>query len=624
MAGVYCIIMPPHLTCNAVIARRISVAMLLFPWQGTRVIEAEPGRVWLGAVANARDDAALERVSGCVGHCSAVIEGWLLRSRVECGAEPLIAKERYAEAVLAAYGRLGKEFASALEGQFNAIVHDRDAGVVVIGNSRHEHSPLYLAERGAAFGAATSLGPLGACGLFKPVVDPHAAASFLAYGQLFDDETLLDGVRVMDQATVLEVTVDGAHLRATRYWDLSRVELTPTDQPPREQVGHLVETLRAAGRRAAQRGRRLVAGLSGGLDSRLNLAAVAPHAPGLVAWTFGAPGAADLETAAAVCRILGIQHLTYPIDPMAIERNALDFVSTVDGSMTAAFAYQLDRARDLRERADVVCNGYAGEVIVRGSMLDLKEKEWIPYARGRLSLGPPAPHPRFECNRDKDAVVRYLQCKYGRLTGLFGVARPAIPQFAELIERSLSRLRATVPAHLLAEAWIVENRGRRWTMMGIVSDRHFYADASVFYDYDFQDGCFAIPARHRRGGRLYLPLLTALAPQLASVPSGNTGLPVGASRARFLVSHIVARAWGRRRGVSTGASPADWARGPLREACSALIDDTRTRERPWWDDEALVRSWLAHLAGEVDFAAEIGLIAAVELFCRRWVDPFQA
>jgi hypothetical protein len=368
-----------------------------------------------------------------------------------------------------------------------------------------------------------------------------------------------------------------------------------------------------------------VVGLSGGLDSRLNLAAVAPHLPDLAAWTFGAPGASDLETAAEICRRLGMRHLTYPIDPAATPRNASDFVATVDGCMTAAFAYQLDRARDLREQADVVLNGYAGEVIVRGVMLDLKEKDWARWARGRMGLGPRAPHPRYERNASFDDRLCFLQHKYGRLSGLCPVlARPA-PPFAELAGAELERLGGAVRAGMLAEAWILENRGRRWTMMGAVSDRHFYADGSVFYDYDFQDRCFATPPRIRRGGRLYAPLLRALDPRLAEIPSGNTGLPVGASRATVVASRLAERIMRGRtaRSVSTGASHAAWTRGVLKDHYQSLLEDARTLARPWWDGQALVGRWRAHLAGQVDFSAELGLVAAVELFTRRWVDADQ-
>lgn len=625
MAGVFCLIMPAEAADSAAIAQRLASLMTLFPWQRARVIEVDPGRVWLGAIANSSDNSALDALAHRAGSVTAVVEGWFLRSRTECGAEAPIIAQRHAEAAILAYKHCGSEFAAALEGQFNAILYDAEAKKVLIGNSRHEHSPLYLREKDSAFAATTSLGPLAACGLFAPSVEPRAAATFLAYGQVYADQSLLEGVTVMNQACILEIPVEGGQVRSTRYWDMGHIAPAPEAMPMRGHVAELADVLRAAGRLVARRPGRYVAGLSGGLDSRLNLSAVAPHLPGLKAWTFGVSGASDLGTAAAICRMVGLEHLPYIIDPSATPRNVSDFVATVDGCMTAAFAYQLDRARDLRNRADIVLNGHAGEVYVCGRFLDLKEEAWVAWGRGRLRLGSRAPHPHAERNTNLNDILLFVEKKYGQLSGLADLTQPATPPFAELARAEMERLRGSVASHLLAEAWMLENRVRRWTVMGIVSDRHFYADGSIFYDYDFQDRCFATPTHYRRGGRLYLPLLRSLSPALAALPSGNTGLPIGASRMRIIAKRLGSRIRAKDAGgasrVSTGATPAAWTRGVLRDYYQSLIDDARTRSRPWWDADAIARRWEAHLNGEVDFSHELGLMAALEHFARRWVDP---
>lgn len=624
MAGVFVLITPADMPTGAAIAHHLAELMTLFPWQRARLVEAEPGRVWLGAVVNSGDDSALDAASHRAGSLMAVVEGWFLRSRTECGAEAPISAQRHAEAAVAAYRHSGSGFAAALEGQFNAILYDAMARTVLIGNSRHEHSPLHIRAQDGIFAAATILGPLGACGLFSPVVEPRAVATFLAYGQLFADQSLLEGVRVMDQACVLEIAVESARVRATRYWDMGCIAPAPEAMSMQGHVAELASVLRVAGRLAVRRPGRYVVGLSGGLDSRLNLAAVRPHLPDLKAWTFGRPGAFDLRISGTITRLMGIEHLTYLLDPAATSRNVSDFVSTVDGCMTDAFAYQLDRARDLRDKADIVLNGYAGEVILRGVMLDLSEKHWLHWARGRLKVGPRAPHPRFEQNTDLDGALLFLKKKYGRLSGLADLTRPAPPSFTELACSELERLRASVAGYLLADAWVLENRGRRWTMMGIVSDRHFYDDGSVFYDYDFQDRCFATPVRHRRWGRLYAPLLRSLNPVLAALPSGNTGLPIDAPRARIIAGRLASRLGYRGVGsaprLSTGAMPAVSSRSVLRDYYQNLVDDSRTRGRSWWDAGAIADRWRSHLAREIDFSAEMGLMAAVEHFARRWVD----
>lgn len=628
MAGAFALMLRGEWPDGGRVARLLSQAMTLFPHQRAGLLEVEPGRVWLGAVVNGPTDGELSGALRREGALAAAVEGWLLRSREACGAEDAISRQNYAGAVIAAFGAGGERFAARLEGQFNALVYDARARRLWAGNGRHAHSPLYVAESEDYCVLATNLGPLAATGLFDPRLDAEAVSIFLTYDQHFGQRCLLEGVRVLDSGSVLHVDLEGGRAQSRRYWSIGDIP------PPREgltraqHVAELRDVVLAAGRLTCRRPGRYVVGLSGGLDSRLNLAAVLGGTRELRAWTFGAPDAPDVTVAADICRMLGIEHLVYSLDPSLVPKHAVDFVTSVDGSMTVQFAYQMERARDLGQRADVVLNGFAGEVLVRGILLDLKEKDWLPYLKYRAGLGPATPHPKVERNLDLDAVMQFTAKRHGPRRHLDRLVRVAAPNYATLIQDDLRALSRLLPWERLAEAWIWEHRGRRWTIMGIVSDRHFYQDGSIFYDYDLVDYCFSVPTKVRRGGPLYAPLLRALSPALASIPSGNTGLPIAVSPARALaarVSRRVAIGLGRRGQVATtGADPVKWSRDELRGFWRELVEDPRTQSRSLWNGEELRGLLDAHLRGETDQTALLGQLGAVEFFARRWLDGLPA
>jgi len=198
---------------------------------------------------------------------------------------------------------------------------------------------------------------------------------------------------------------------------------------------------------------------------------------------------------------------------------------------------------------------------------------------------------------------------------------------ADLVQHELETTMRSVPLEYRAEQWIHENRGRRWTMMGIVSDRHFYGDGCLFYDYDVRDACFAIPPRHRRGHRAYIMVMNRLLPHIASIDYGNTGLP--ATTPAWKVAAVKAGrkardrlSFGKRQRFvpTTGTDFNGWARTSLREFYGELIRSESLRGRAFWDGKGIGALFDAHLRGEINCGHELGLVATAELFQRRWID----
>lgn len=605
-------------------ANRLERGMVYFPHQVSYLERLCGGSVHLCAVVNCSGEEAKSQYVRISGDLACAVEGHIARAKESVGVEGLLDSCLYADAVIAAYRSRGRHFAQVLEGQFNTILVDAASRVVLAANGRHAQSPLYICEDPKFVAVATSLGPLGACGLFTPRPDLEAIGTFLTYGQLFGRQTLIEGISVLDGACTVEWELDRSECRRRRYWDYGAIGPKLDHVPERGLVKNLCDLFHASADRMVQRSGRIVSGLSGGNDSRMVTGLAAHRRRDLRAWTFGTPDSMDLKVAAEICRILGIGHLRFSVEGGGLEEYADGFVTLVDGSMTAAHSFFLPRAMALGAQADVVLNGYGGDYLLQGGLLDLGPRAALDYARFRAGLASHAPHPHIERNGTRDSIAAYIEARYGKQSALAPMLFPPPPAFSAIVHGELDRVGSAIPHEYQVEHWGFENRGRRWTMLGSVNDRHFYGDDCVYYDDDLFDYCLACPPSLRRGNRLHNVVLEALLPELARIVSSNTGLPanspawrVNLLKARRFISGKLAGGGG---GYSTGVDIQGWARQAQRPFYLRLLADTRTQQRSFWDGKMIQARYEAFLTGGAAFGREMGLVTAIELFLRRWVD----
>ncbi len=139
----------------------------------------------------------------------------------------------------------------------------------------------------------------------------------------------------------------------------------------------------------------------------------------------------------------------------------------------------------------------------------------------------------------------------------------------------------------------------------------------------------ATPHEVRQENRLYSQVLKTVVPEMGLIPNGNTGICADATPWQSR-SHAVGDRIRRRltrsqaRALSTGDDQNHWSRTVCRDYYVDLLKDARTLDRPHWDGEAL-RSLIAdHMDGRLNAGAELGRLASVEHFGRRWIDGWTA
>lgn len=625
MAGIFALATPTDPPPSRETAERLAQKMALYPWQSARILSVPESGVHLGAVV--QDNPALDAEGYCARQESliCVVDGYFIRSLEECGAEAEIRRGCYARAAIEAYRKFGSSFPERLEGAFAVLLHDARRGRLIAGNGHLANPHLYWHAGPEGVLYCTQLGPMAGCGFFAPEADHEAIGRILTDGSVSGTETLFRNVQALELASTVEHDlVDGT--RSSRvYWNFGRGLEPEFDKSFRQHLDELCDTLQAAGRRITSRSGRYVAGLSGGLDSRLVAALAVRHRPDLKSWTFGTPDSPDMIIAAEVSRALDIEHLTWPTRPELVPELAHEYALTVDGCISSDFAYGLERTKGLMKQADIVLNGLAGEVILGDYLLgpnlkliktqaqSLKPYQWLSLERvlGRKMTD--------------EQMARFMALKAGRPSGLARyVSRPPRP-ILERLREQLANLPSEVDRHHYREHLMMTNRVTRWTIMGILSDRHFYSDGSLFYDYEVIDRCMAIPQRYREGNRMYSAVFSTLTPEVADIRNANNDLRAGASPLRAQLGKVqraVRRKFNpvRVANPATGNNPDGWSRNLYPEHYRTLLADERTRSRPFWDGSAIADLYEKHLSGEVNIGTPLGQLASLEYFFREWVD----
>ena len=604
---------------------RLTESGVLYPWQQAASVCVEPGRVWVGVVVNGTgddsDDTARHLASG--HGVTVAVDGHIVRSLEDCGVGHLLARAEYAPAVLLAYAKFGSDFAAKLEGQFTCIVHDANSGELLVGNDRDGMNPLFAWDDGDSRAFSSLLGPLAGCGLFRPRFDPESLATVFSYKHLFFKQTMIEGVEYYDPATITRVPTRGGASESRRYWDYGRMGGKREDTPLDVQIDDLRDTLRAAAQRVVRRPGPFSASLSGGLDSRLMTSLAAPLVPDMKVWTFGSAESNDLRIARDICGRLGLEHIYFPIEAEKIVDHASNYITTMNGAFHVMTAFGIERCLAMHEKTRVNLNGYRGGLILGDILADLGFMQTAAYARYRIGAGPRVSHPWLEKLRTDEELALFYRDLCPRPSSLAGRFSPAPPPDLETeVLKILKSDLARVPVEYRMEQFTEEyGGGRHAALLGIMNDRPFHGDASVFYDYEVRDLAYSIPLRHRRGLHAYIKLMQRLLPDLASLEYANTGMPADTPHRKVMLTKILRGLRGRRTILSTGGNAQDCSRHPdVDRFFGEICNDESTRSRPFWNGPQLAALHAEHSAGRVNAATELGAVVGVELFARRWLD----
>ena len=253
--------------------------------------------------------------------------------------------------------------AREMEGEFLVAAYDADRDAHVVVNDKLGGRPCYYTTDGG-FRYSTSVDVL-LTGVDNPTLDHQSVSDLLLIGYMWGDGTLVEEVRSLRPATVLEVT-NGA-VTTTRYWKPD-YEVEATGE---RYFAELADRYRQAARRFAGT---MPSGagiwLSGGLDSRTTAAALLEQMPevggdALHAFGYDAnpPTDDNPQIARDVADTLGIDYTQVDLSAETFAEDFERVIEATDGLVPWDIAANLSATYRIAGDVPVIMEGAQGGLI---------------------------------------------------------------------------------------------------------------------------------------------------------------------------------------------------------------------------------------------------------------------
>lgn len=482
---------------------------------GGEGVRAAAGTGWAAAVV---PPSASEPTCGAdVYHDGADVLLWAGEMVLPESAAPLSTRDTPARAIsrwlLAGLRCNGIETAARLDGAFHGAWYDGRRRQWTVFNDRLGLLPLFWSagENELVVGPRAWL-TWQATG--RPLeIDAYGVADLLRTQNMVDDRTLIRGVHWLKRRHALEWN-SRAGATCRPVWDLDyAIQTFQTDDAAIE--GYL-EAMRSSLRRCADTRGPLLLGISGGLDSRILLGLCAELGRVPACFTTGLLFGNDVRFGRQLARVAGAAHEWVPLDEGRLTRQLTTAIVETDGLLSAAHLAPAAAVRDY-------LRGHTGAVLLEGFFNGLIGGSTVPadddvrgghpphqhrWAQGMLHAGGPMEQidhllePRLaEQNRSRWAA--HVDCAYHRAP----YDDPLRKVEYVLAGARMGRI-DTVGTALLRHDVLVRNPA---------------ADAALLHWHQH------VPARLRRGRRLYPELIRRHFPRLARISrSENGGLPIAA------------------------------------------------------------------------------------------------
>ncbi|WP_336345550.1 asparagine synthetase B family protein [Halalkalicoccus ordinarius] len=514
-------------------------------------------------------------------------------SRYETGlTSGAYAAERYAEH--------GLGFAAGMNATASQFVHRPDRDELVVITDRLGTHPVYYAAVDGGVVLSTSIQSLPRHPAVDAEVDREGFYEYLAFNRVSGLETPFEDVSTLPPGSITTIDLATGERETEQYW---RLRYEPLDRSFSYFVDRFVELLQRVLEERSSDPRRYGLLLSGGSDSRLLLAAAdVPVAYHLADWMSREARTAER---AAMSSGAKLRLLRRPDDHHERMLEHVPSRMNFNGRFDQAHVNGFDGR--LREEVDVLMTGLYGDSFFKGGLVPKR----VLDLGGVGSITTPVA-------RDLGSVEDYLDALDGSLPPY--VERP--PSIDSVLRERIEErddgsivfggveypsLRELV---LFSDYYPLSN-DRDYHYFGLTQMVGHWAP---FLDNRFIDLARSMPIRYHLQRDVIDAALSALSPELASLPNAGTGVP---PETRFPLNYV--HKYGSlfwRKHVDDEELPRPYySRGPWRDRGVVIRErgfgeafleerDDALRALPYLDRERAWECYRAHMAGE-DYTAEL-------------------
>ncbi len=421
-----------------------------------------------------------------------------------------------AAACLRAY-QTGPKALAALNGNFALIIYDRERRNVTLVSDRFNTRPLYYFQAGRMLAVSSHIAALTGHPRCPRVLNRQALHELLVYRQVFGKNTIYRGIERLEPASI--VTFDGQLSTPHPYW-------TPEFRAPtfsrRDAPAVLADGLRRAARRRVSRNLRHGVLLSGGLDSRVILAAAEKP---LDCFTVGNKENKQVQTARRIAELRGASHHFLTVDPDGFWTHFQEAVRLTGGMYGCQQNHFLPVLQTIKQTCDVVFTGHNLEIYFRGTFLPARK---LTVAGSSLRLPLLAGADRAD---QVSAIVHEQKHACSWDLGLRALTKKAAHEHEPRLEESVRDvIRGYDPGggHSPLRVWdyfILRCSAQRYSFPNILCIRSRMDEDVLMWDDATLDIHLQMPPQWRYPDALYRAALDKLSPSLAKVPYADTGLP---------------------------------------------------------------------------------------------------
>jgi asparagine synthetase B (glutamine-hydrolysing) len=358
--------------------------------------------------------------------------------------------------------------------------------------------------------------------------------------------------------------------------------------------------IRRAVKRRVSSHQRTAVSLSGGLDSRLLLAAAVKERLPVSAVTYGPEGSDDHTIAAETGSLFDVAHTQYYDNPESTVPFFETAIRRTAGLANVLDSWGLQHSPAIGAQLDLYINGIGGNELFGFLAFDLL---------------------RFLGGRNTDYLNHWLAAKLnpGWDAGELELIRRTLASDSEPFTIRLHDYWRNSPATSAIGRvyhFFLNEKSRRANALGVALDDSYVEPLAPIFDNAVVDLALQIPPKQRLLARFYRQLLRTHYPEAARLRYSRTGLPANASTPRLFGAKLT-QALARR--SRDPAQPWDrWLRDDLRDYVREMLIASDTRTTGVLPPEIVCGKTSAFLNGKAVPAMVIGQLLSLEIFLRTF------
>lgn len=422
----------------------------------------------------------------------------------------------HATIALHALRRRGAAALERFNGLFQLALWDAGRKELLVSGDRGGLRPIYLVQQGNKLAFAPEVKALLTLPWVSRAVDYAGVLGFLRHGFCLGQRTFFHAVKVLPPGAF--AVFRQGRLQVQRYW---KMDFQPNpSHNEKEASQRFIETWRDVMHTQTEGEHRHGLPLSGGVDSRLILAAMAADKREVLTFTIGNPGCKDAEIAKRVAETAGYANLFSPIVAGEAATSLERAVYLTDGMFNCFHANVQRLLPGLAETASVVYDG----ITPLDGLYGPEDLFW------RQFVLPTKPLRWLHSEVDNKNIHAFTLAPRTRVNLLSPEAQAHLQPECDLIAESLKALgHDNGSATAAVDRFWLEEFKPRFAAFGPQLLRSIVDVRCPYFDNRMLDLVGTLTPLQRSS---YKPLqraaISALTPALARIPWERTGLPLTA------------------------------------------------------------------------------------------------